>query len=153
MRFIGIVSLMAILFVLASCGNKGGRDGLLASDYPVMHGTYAYNFHITGDADNVVGTLVNEDFIDHLSTTVNGKDIAAYDGHGRVYVGTFSTTDGDFSITTDDESQHQVIEITITGSFDETDQAGSGTFTMTFVSGFGANDGAVVTGDWLSEIV
>ncbi len=153
MRFIGIVSLMAILLVLASCGNKGGRDGLLASDYPIMQGTYAYDFHVTGDADNVVGTLVNQDFIDHLSTTVNGKDIAAYDGHGRIYVGTFSTTEGAFSIMTDDEWQHEVIEITITGNFNEIGQAGTGTFTMTFVSGFGANDGAVVTGNWASELV
>jgi hypothetical protein len=152
MRFIGIVSLMAIVLILASCGNKGGR-GFVTSDYPVMHGTYAYNFHVTGDADNVVGTLVNEDSIDHLSTTVDGKNIAAYDGHGRVYAGTFSTTDGAFSITTDDASQHQVIEITITGNFDEAHQTGSGTFTMTFVSGFGNEDGAAVTGTWLSEIV
>lgn len=153
MRFISIVSLMAILLVLASCGSKGGRGGLLASDYPIMYGTYAYDFHVTGDEDDVVGTLVNEDFIDHLITTVNGKDISAYDGRGRVYAGAFSTTEGAFSITTDDMSQHQVIEITISGNFDETDQAGSGTFTMTFVSGFGANDGAVVTGTWDSEKV
>ncbi len=153
MRFIGLVSVIALLFVMASCGNSGGRDGYFTSDYPVMHGTYAYDFHVTGDTSNVVGTIVNENFIQHLSTTNDGAAISAYDGFGRVYAGTFSNTDGAFTLSTDDPWQNQVIDITITGNFDEVQQTGSGNFTMTFVSGFSANDGVVVTGTWASERV
>lgn len=153
MRFIGLVSVIALLLVMASCGNSGGRDGYFTSDYPVMHGTYAYDFHVTGDAGNVVGTLVNENFIQHLSTTNDGAAISAYDGFGRVYAGTFSNVQGAFTVSTDDPWQRQVIEFTIAGNFDGTEQAGSGTFTMTFKSGFGTNDGAVVTGTWASEKV
>lgn len=152
MRFIGIVLMVLLVVLLASCGNKGGRL-IFTSDYPVMVGTYTYSFDVTSDVDAVVGTLVEDHFIYHLTTTTNAKDIVAYDDFGRVYEGEFSTTDGAFTITTDDPWQHQTTTIAITGNFDNTGQTGDGTFTMTFTSGFGDNDGAVVSGTWVSNLV
>jgi hypothetical protein len=115
MRLFSYILIVTLVLVLASCGNKGGRFVTTGGDYPTMYGTYIYSFHATGDANNVVGVLINEDTVQQFSTTTNGQDILAYDGFGRVYEGTFTTPEGAFTITTSDPWQHQVTTITLTG--------------------------------------
>jgi len=145
---IALVAIMIALGVLvASCGGtSGGRILPDGAGYPTLLGTFAYTFSITSDPNSIVGRIYDETFVEHLTTTSSGKDISAYDGHGRLYFGQFTTTDGDFSVSTDDAFAGETIEFTIAGKINA--NGGTGTFTLTLVDGFGDDDGAVVTGNW-----
>ncbi len=148
MRFAALLSVIAIFALAVSCGGGGGRTilGDIVGDYPVLLGTFSYTFDVTSDPDGVVGTAIDDVFVEHLVTQSEGAEIEAYDEHGRVWTGSFSDTDGAFMLSTDDEYEHLVVEFSVTGDMDV--NSGSGTFTMTFVSGFGDDDGATVSGVW-----
>lgn len=148
MRFVALLSVIAIFALAVSCGGGGGRTilGDIIDGYPALLGTFSYTFDVTSDPDGAVGTATEDVFVEHMVTTSTGADIIASDEHGRVWTGSFSDTDGTFTISTDTEYAHQVVEFSIEGEMDV--NSGSGTFTMTFVSGFGDDDGATVSGLW-----
>jgi len=148
MRFAALLSIIAVFALAVSCSGGGGRTilGDIVGGYPVLLGTFGYTFDVTSDPDGAVGTAIDDVFVEYLATTSNGSDIVASDEHGRVWEGSFSDTDGTFTISTDTEYAHQVVEFSIAGTMDA--NGGSGTFTLTFVSGFGDDDGKTVSGVW-----
>jgi hypothetical protein len=148
MRFAALLSVIAVFALAVSCGGGGGRSivGDIIDGYPALLGTLSYTFDVTSDPDGAVGTAIDDVFVEHMATTSSGANIIASDEHGRVWEGSFSDTDGTFTLSTDDEYAHQVVEFSVTGDLDS--NGGSGTFTLTFVSGFGDDDGATVSGVW-----
>ncbi len=148
MRIAALLIIGAVFALSVSCSGGGGRTilGDIVGGYPYLLGTYGFTFNITDDPDGVVGTAVEDVFVEHLVTQSDAADIEAYDEHGRVWTGSFSDTDGTFVLSTDDEFAHKVVEFSVSGDWDA--NGGSGTFTMTFVSGFGDDDGATVSGTW-----
>jgi|GEM_PF-3151767 len=148
MRIAALLLAIAVFALAVSCGGGGGRTvyGDFVDDYPALLGTFSYTFDVTGDPDDAVGTAVEDVFVEHMATTSTGADIIASDEHGRIWTGSFSDTDGTFTLSTDDEYAHQTVEFSVSGEMDA--NGGSGTFTLTFVSGFGDDDGKTVTGVW-----
>jgi len=149
-----LIATVILMLAVLSCGGTSGSGGRFIPNpggYPALLGTFTFTFEAGSDPAGVMGRVLEDPYVLHLHLTSSNDDISAYDDFGRVWDGGFTDTDGTFALSTDDEFQHERMEISVTGTVDE--NGGSGTFSLTLLEGFGDDNGAVVTGVWEAEIV